>query len=147
MPNSHGNGPVSVTAVIDAPIDPVWDLVSDFANLKRWHPLILRCEADGTGEGSIRTVHFEDWWASERLDTLDHGQHILGYTVIDSSRQPFIGVSGTIRLTRLDEDRTQIDWTAGLDAQNPHAASINAGLEAYYPKRLSHLRQALGLHE
>jgi hypothetical protein len=125
----------------------VWDLVSDFGNLKRWHPLIVRCEANGTGEGSVRTIHFADWWVSERLDALNQAQYILKYTAIDSSRCPFIGVSGSIRLSTLDGERTQIDWTAGLDSQNPHAAMINAGLEAYYPTRLSHLRQALGLNE
>lgn len=147
MSDSSVNGPVSVTAVIDAPIDAVWELISDFSELKRWHPLVLRCEAKGVGEGAVRTLHFADWSVSEWLDALDHTQHILKYSAIDSSRQSFIGFSGSMRLTKLDDKRTQIDWAGGLDAKSPDAASINAGLESYYPERLSHLRQALGLNK
>lgn len=137
--------PVSTSAIIDAPIGEVWSLISDFPNLKRWHPQIERCETEGEGEGAVRTVHFPDWWAAERLDRLDHAGHVLAYSVIDASRAPPIGVSGSMRLTEEGARRTRIDWTSGLADDRPFAADVNAGLAAYYPARINHLRAALGL--
>jgi hypothetical protein len=136
---------VAIEAVIDAPIATVWALVSDFANLRRWHPLVERCEATGNAEGATRKVFFPDWWAEERLDLLDGDQHVLAYSVIGSDRPPGVGVRGSIRLTALDASRTSIVWESGLPPENPNAAAVNAGLEAYYPVRIGHLRQALGL--
>jgi uncharacterized protein YndB with AHSA1/START domain len=136
---------VSVSEIIDAPIDRVWRLIADFANLPKWHPLVVRCEMTGEGEGAMRVVHFADWWATERLDRLDHAAHVLAYSVVDASRPPAIGVSGTIALTRIDDDRTRIDWSSGQKPEHPAAAEVNAGLAAYYPARIGHLRTALGL--
>jgi uncharacterized protein YndB with AHSA1/START domain len=136
---------VSISAVIEASINEVWDLVSDFAGLRRWHPALERCETKGSGEGAVRTVYFADWWAAERLARLDPVNHIVTYVVTDSSRPPVIGVQGTIQLTNEADRLTQIDWTSGLNPENPHAATVNAGLEAYYPVRIGHLKQALGL--
>jgi uncharacterized protein YndB with AHSA1/START domain len=136
---------VSITATIDAPITTVWALVADFANLTRWHPAVERCEATGNTPGATRKIFFADWWAEERLDVLDPAQHILGYSIIGSDVPPVIGVRGTIGLTKLDEGRTSIVWESGLPPENPNAATVNAGLEAYYPTRIGHLRKALGL--
>lgn len=136
---------VSTSAIVEAPIEDVWRLISDFPNLMRWHPLIERCEADGADVGAVRTVHFADWWAAERLDRLDHDQHVVGYSVIDSLRPANIGVAGAITLTDAGDGKTRVDWVSGHRADNPHAAEVNAGLQAYYPVRIGHLRAALGL--
>jgi hypothetical protein len=135
---------VVTTAVIDAPLDAVWNLISNFADLKRWHPLVERCEIEGSGEGAVRTVHFADWWY-ERLDRLDQTEHVVAYSVIGSSRPPMIGVKGTILSTPEGKQRTRILWTSGLGPESPYAAEVNASLEAYYPTRIGHLRYALGL--
>jgi carbon monoxide dehydrogenase subunit G len=141
MPNMG----VVTTAVIEAPLDAVWSLISDFAGLKRWHPLIERCEIEGSGEGAVRTVHFADSWLVERLDRLDQTDHVVSYSVIGDSRASMIGMKGTISLTSEGNQRTRILWTSGLGPESPHAVEINAGLEAYYPTRIGHLRDALGL--
>ncbi len=72
------------------------------------------------------------WWAEELLDLLDPARHI-------------IGVRGTVSLVALDKARASIIWESGLPPENPNAAAVNAGLEAYYPTRIGHLRQTLGL--
>jgi hypothetical protein len=130
---------VVTSADIDAPLHSVWSLISDFAGLKRWHPLVERCETKGSGEGAVRTVHFADWWLVERLDRLDETDHVVAYSVIDSNRPPMIGVKGTMSLTSEGEQRTRLLWISGLGPENPHAAKINATLEVYYPIRVGHL--------
>jgi uncharacterized protein YndB with AHSA1/START domain len=136
--------PVSTTAIIEAPVEKVWGIVSDFPNLKRWHPQIDRCDTVGAGEGAVRTVHFPDWWAAERLDLLDDDNHRLGYSVVASSREPSIGVSGTISMTP-EGDGTRVEWVSGQAPGSPYEEAVNAALAAYYPVRVGHLRAALGL--
>ena len=136
---------VSISDHIDAPIDRVWALVADFGGLMRWHPQVVRCEAEGSGEGASRTVHFQDRWAVERLTRLDPREHVVAYVVTDCSRPVNIGAKGKITLTATDPQHTRIDWVAGLDADNEHAATVNAALEAYYPTRIGHLKAALGV--
>ncbi|MET0547036.1 MAG: SRPBCC family protein [Caulobacterales bacterium] len=137
--------PVSTSAVLGAPIESVWALIGDFANLMRWHPLVVKCEADGVGEGATRKVHFADWWASERLDSRDADNFAVAYSVLDRSRPVTIGVRGTMRLTPEGPDRCRLDWTSGFEEDHPNAAGVNAMLAQYYPVRIGHLRAALGL--
>jgi len=136
---------VSISDLIDAPIEAVWAVVSDFEGLKRWHPQVMRCESTGNGVGATRTVHFQDWWAIECLDRLDPQAHVVAYTVTDCSRPQNIGAKGVITLTADGAQRTRIDWAAGLDAGSEHAAVVNAALQAYYPTRIGHLKAALGV--
>jgi Polyketide cyclase / dehydrase and lipid transport len=117
------NTGVVTTAVIDAPLDAVWNLISDFAGLKRWHPLVQRCETEGNGEGAVRTVHFADWWLIERLERLDHVAHIVSYSVIGGSRPPMIGLKGTISLTADGPHRTRLLWTRLGSGKPPNGAT------------------------
>lgn len=135
----------TITEIIDAPIDDVWAVISDFGGLMRWHPMVVRCEAMGQGVGALRTVHFADWWAVERLEILNADAHVLGYAITDCSRSENIGVTGRITLSQAASGRTCIEWVAGLEAGNEHAEAINAVLLAYYPIRIGHLRTALNL--
>lgn len=137
--------PISVSAIINAPIERVWALISDFGGLMRWHPLLERCEVEGEGLGARRSVYFGDWWAVEELTTLDNDTHALGYLVVDSSRPPVVGATGFMALASPGTNETSLIWTSGLPDDAPHAALVNAGLEAYYPLRIGHLREALGV--
>ncbi|RYE61982.1 MAG: SRPBCC family protein [Oxalobacteraceae bacterium] len=134
--------PVSIQAHIDAPIEQVWSMISDFGNLTRWHPQLERCETDGEGVGARRTVYFVDWSAVEELTAVSHEHYSLSYLVVDSSRPPVIGASGCMKLMP-DGAGTRLDWVSGLPDEAEHAAVVNAGLEAYYPVRIGHLKEAL----
>jgi hypothetical protein len=135
----------TITDIIEAPIDRIWAIVSDFGGLMRWHPMVVRCETAGQGVGALRTVHFADWWAVERLESLDAEAHVVGYAVTDCSRPQNTGVTGRITLSEAGPGRTCLEWVAGLEADNEHADVVNAALLAYYPVRIGHLRVALGL--
>lgn len=134
---------VFASADLSEPVDQVWALVGDFARLRRWHPLIERCDVEGHGIGAVRTVHFADWWAAERLEGLDEQAHTVTYSITDSSRPEVIGVVGSIALTPTADGGTRIDWTSGHQADHPLAAIVNPPLEAYYPVRIGHLRSSL----
>ena len=136
---------ISLDAKIDAPLDEVWSLISDFENLTRWHPLVQRCETEGAGEGAVRTVYFADSWAAERLDRLDQDQHILEYSIIDSDTPSSIGLKGAISLHISPDGGTSLNWTSGVDPARLDADSLDRYLETYYPKMIDHLRQAISI--
>jgi len=127
--------------VIDAEIEQVWATVSDYAGLLRWHPLLSACETVGEGVGAIRTAHFADRWAAERLDILDPAQHTMLYVVTDSDEDEIVGVACQISLTA-DGDQTILTWSAR--ATSPERTSaLRPRLQAYYATRIQHLRDAL----
>lgn len=134
---------ISIEAVIEAPLPDTWAMISDFANLQRWHPLVQRCETQGHGERAIRTVYFADSWAAERLDRLDHDGHVLQYDIIGSDKPSSIGLKGVIALSADGEGRTSLKWTSGVDPKREDAASLDSYLEQYYLTRINHLREAL----
>jgi hypothetical protein len=135
--------PVTTLVELDHGIESVWAMIADFGRLDRWHPLLESCELDGEGKGSVRTVHFKDWWAKEQLTHLDDSEHALEYLVTDSSRTENIGAAGRMKLTDLGDRRTGLEWISGHDETHPHAIEVNAMLNAYYPVRVGHLADAL----
>jgi hypothetical protein len=136
---------VSTIAIIDAPIAKIWDIISDFANLKSWHPMVKGCVATGEGEGAARRIEFEGWWVSEELTKLDNAGHSLAYLITESSRRETVGAVGRMVLTALGADQTRIDWQTRQAEGNLREAELDAQLSSYYPQRMNHLRAALGL--
>lgn len=134
---------ISIEATIDAPLDDIWAIISDFKNLMRWHPLVQRCETEGEGEGAVRTVYFADSWASETLELLDNDQHILHYAIVDSSTPSSVGLKGAISLAMGQGSGTKLTWTSGVDPARSDAEALDTYLQHYYPQRIEHLREAI----
>lgn len=126
---------------LDWPVGEVWALVSRFDELQAWHPEVERAEFDGSEVGATRRLFFPDKTVVERLDLRDDATHQVVYTVVESTRPATVGVSGRITLTPDGAERTSIEWVTTL----PEGASdLAPGLKAYYPRRIEHLRAALG---
>lgn len=136
---------VKTTAIIDAPIDRVWAMISDFRGLMRWHPMVLKCEATGSRRGATRKVHFDGWWATELLSDIDDAAHTLNYLITDSSRPINIGASGCMALSATEDGSTYLEWTTRQAPDSPDGGQLEAQLAEYYPVRVNHLRAALGL--
>jgi uncharacterized protein YndB with AHSA1/START domain len=136
---------VSTTATIDAPIEKIWGIIANFANLKSWHPMIKECVATGEGQGAVRRIEFEGWWVTEVLSKLDNAGHALAYLITESSRPETVGAFGTMALTALGAEQTRLDWRTRQAEGNPREAELDAQLANYYPQRINHLRAALGL--
>ena len=135
--------PVVVTDILEFPEGQVWEIISDFGGLMRWHPQVLACALNGEGIGCERTVQLADRSAVERLDVLDVSQHIVQYTITSAADQRSVGVTGRIELAGVGPHRTRITWTSGLPEGHPEAEAVNSRLGAYYPTRIGHLKAAL----
>jgi hypothetical protein len=134
--------PVVTAGFIDARIEDIWAIVSDFGGLMRWHPQLVRVDCTGSTIGAIRTAHFADRWVSERLERLDHQNHVLAYVVTGSSSGNFAGAKGEITLTKISDRQTKIEWISSAAAG---AEEDKSGMNAMRLSRIRHLETALGL--
>lgn len=134
----------SVTDIIERPIEQVWAMIADFSGLMRWHPQLAGCVMHGTGIGAERVVTLRDGrTATERLEELDPGLHLLVYSVTAAENPAMIGATGRIQLSSEGQSQTRVTWTFGLPESHPAASVENPRLVAYYPQRIGHLRAAL----
>lgn len=110
------------SAVIDAPIETVWNVVRNFNGLANWHPAIASSEIeDGLSSaevGCIRSFYLTDGaHVREKLLALSDVDHSLSYSFVKPAFPVKNYVAG-IRLIRIsDGDRTFAEWTAVFDEE------------------------------
>ena len=54
---------VESSGIIDAPLEKLWDLVSDFSNLAHWHPDVTECRLESGSArqaGAVRSVRLRN---------------------------------------------------------------------------------------
>jgi quinol monooxygenase YgiN len=126
---------VASSAVIEATVDAVWTLLSDFNNVFRWHPDVRksRIEDGGTGfrPGDVRSITLRDGTAiRERLLAISDESKSYTYSVIESP-MPIRDHSSTVTLSATPEHRTTIVWTAEFVVDPAaDAAAMAAGVKA-----------------
>ena len=84
---TFAHGPSRQKAVeeieIDASVDQVWEIVSEFCSIADWNPMVNNCTADkGSEIGSIRTIELENGEKiSEKLFKLDTDKKKILYAM------------------------------------------------------------------
>jgi len=73
---------VSVSQVIPAPVDDVWEAVRDFDSIDEWHPVIEDCTID-EGESSSDVGAIRDFTAGDRTVR----EVLVAYSDVDRSYQ------------------------------------------------------------
>jgi uncharacterized protein YndB with AHSA1/START domain len=107
--------------VLDAPVGDVWDVVSDFASLPRWCPMVDRSDlGEGGGPrqvGTVRTNHFNDGTVGmEKLTELSDRDRRVAYDII-GGEQPVEGYTAVITVHEVSEgNRSFVAWSATFDA-------------------------------
>ncbi|WP_163506674.1 SRPBCC family protein [Fodinicola acaciae] len=110
------------SAVIPAPVEAVWDLVSDFNGLPSWHPAItdskLTAGASAAEIGAVRDLTLGDGGrVVERLVSLDNDEHTYSYVFVESPF-PVRSYYSTIRLAPVTAgDQTFAEWTGLYDSE------------------------------
>ena len=109
---AHGPTPQKVDEkiVINAPIEVVWDKVSDFGNIAEWHPMV---ESATMLEERARelTLTGKEGTITESLDEKDDAKHYMGYRLLTENIEVFpVSYYGiTIQLDDVDEG-TEMRW-------------------------------------
>ncbi len=112
---------VTRSAVIDAPIERVWDVLRDFNSHTAWHPVVAESEIEG-GEpsdqvGCVRRFTLRDGnRIREQLLALSDREHISTYCILDATL-PIRRYVATLQLKRVtDGERTFWHWQSTFDA-------------------------------
>lgn len=124
---------VSISSVIDAPIEKVWARIRDFNGLPSWHPRMVESHIeDGkapTEIGCVRNFKVASGaTVRERLVAFSDDDWMVTYSIIGHP-MPITNHSSTLRLERVtDGDRTYAVWTAEFDAPADQADAMAKGM-------------------
>ncbi|MBS3649854.1 SRPBCC family protein [Pseudaminobacter sp. 19-2017] len=124
---------VTVSSVIDAPVENVWSAIRDYNGLPSWHPRMVESHIeDGKGASEIGCVrNFKVATGAtirERLLDFSDENFLVSYSIIETP-QPISNHSATLQLRRLtDGNRTYAEWTATFDAPADQAEAVAKGM-------------------
>ncbi|BCG72419.1 polyketide cyclase [Mesorhizobium sp. 113-1-2] len=126
---------VTISSVIDAPVEKVWARIRDFNGLPGWHPRMVESHIeDGKDASTIGCVrNFELITGArlrEKLLDFSDDNFLISYSILETP-QPLTNHKATLQLRRVtDGDRTYAEWTASFDAAPEEADKIAAGMGA-----------------
>lgn len=108
------------SAVIDAPIGRVWEILRDFNSHSAWHPAVGESRIEN-GEppdqvGCVRDFHLKDGHhIREQLLALSDRDHVSTYCILDATL-PMKNYVATVQLKHVtDGDRTFWHWESTFD--------------------------------
>lgn len=124
---------VESSALLDAPLEKVWNLVRDFNNIGRWHPDVIESRLEsGSGQeaGAERSVRLRNGMSiRERLLAISPEAHSYKYSVIESPL-PMRDHESTVQLTPINDSRTRVTWTARFQVMEGNAKAFGEGVKA-----------------
>ena len=126
MPGTHQ------TIVINAPINEVWNKLSDFHDLSFAPDVITDLEkvgsVDGHSAGAKRILNHAFY---ETLIEADSNMHILKYSIDDGpsplSKDEVSNYIGTVKMSS-NGDGTLVEWDSTWDASEENAVEFSHGI-------------------
>jgi carbon monoxide dehydrogenase subunit G len=101
-----------VEGEINAPLDDVWKVVSDFGGFLEAQGVPV--EVEGRGVGALRKVTLGSVVVVERLESLDDAAHTTSYSIVEGPL-PAADYLATIRLESAGEAATRVEWTSTFE--------------------------------
>ncbi len=126
---------VTISSVIDAPVEKVWARIRDFNGLPSWHPRMVESHIeDGKDAGAIGCVRNFQLASGarirEKLLDFSDDNFLVSYSILETP-QPLTNHQATLQLRRVtDGDRTYAEWTASFDAAPEEADKLAEGMGA-----------------
>ncbi len=103
---------VAVVRELDAPVDAVWAVVSDFGNVS-WAMPGARVDVIGEGVGMIRRMHMPDGSSvDEVLESRDADARTFSYAIPGQMPMPVADFRGWVELEPIAAGRTRVAWNA-----------------------------------
>jgi hypothetical protein len=124
---------VTISSVIDAPIEKVWARIRDFNGLPGWHPRMVESHIEdgkaATEIGCVRNFKLVSGATiRERLNEFSDADHRVGYSILETP-QPITNHKAVLQLRRVtDGDRTYAEWSATFDAPADQAEAVAKGM-------------------
>lgn len=124
---------LTVSSVIDAPVEDVWGRIRDFNGLPGWHPRMVESHIeDGKGADEIGCVRafkvVSGATVREKLLEFSDGDFLVSYSIIETP-QPISNHKASLQLRRVtDGNRTYAEWTATFDSPADEADAVAKGM-------------------
>jgi hypothetical protein len=124
---------VTVSSVIDAPIEEVWARIRGFNGLPSWHPRMVESHIEEgkpeTEIGCIRSFKVVSGATiREKLLAFSDNGYLVSYSII-ATPQPISNHKAILQLRRVtDGDRTYAEWSATFDAPAGEGDAIAKGM-------------------
>jgi hypothetical protein len=133
MMSSSKRVEIESSGVIDAPVEAVWELVSDFSNVVPWHPDVTECRivsGSSTEAGAVRRLRLRNGVSIRgRLIAISPQDRFYTYSVTETPL-PIRDHESTVRLKPLSTSRTQVQWTAQFDVIEGDPNTLADGVKA-----------------
>jgi uncharacterized membrane protein len=126
---------ITISSIIDAPVEKVWARIRDFNGLPSWHPRMVESHIEddkpATEIGCVRNFTLASGpKIREKLTAFSDEDFLVSYSIIEHPA-PISNHGSTLKLHRVtDGDRTYAEWTASFDAPNGEADKIADGMGA-----------------
>lgn len=126
---------ITVSSVIDAPVEKVWARIRDFNGLPSWHPRMVESHIedgkDAAAIGCVRNFQLASGARlREQLLDFSDADFRLSYSILETP-QPISNHKATLLLRRVtDGERTYAEWSATFDAPADQAEAVAAGMGA-----------------
>ena len=107
---------LSIRTTLDAAVDAVWKIVSDFGNA-RFLPFEV-LESSGHGPGATRSIRTPDGTRMvDRLDVLDRASRTVQYSLDNAASDPgpMARYQATMRLHATGDGRTDVEWSGQIE--------------------------------
>lgn len=131
---------VSVTRELDHPVDKVWGLVSDFANIS-WMPEGTECRVEGEGPGMIRHIAAGPSTLPETLESVDDATRTLIYTIPGELPFPASDYRSTM-VVRENGSGSELAWSCSYEPKGD-AAQAQVVMEGLYGTLIGWVADAL----
>ncbi len=134
---------VVCTGFVAAPLERVWELVSDFGGVARWSIGPVSCTVEGSGVGAIRTIRRGDGVVRERLERWDATDHSFSYSFVDDIPLPVDDLVGTIAVRRARASaaaETEIVWSARGVVAAGDVPAVRDVLGPFFTHRIGELQ-------
>jgi uncharacterized protein YndB with AHSA1/START domain len=124
---------VTISSVIDAPIEKVWARIRDFNGLPSWHPRMTESHIEdgkaATDIGCVRNFKVVTGATiRERLLDFSDEQNLVSYSIIETP-QPISNHMAVLKLRRVtDDNRTFAEWTATFDSPADQGEAVAKGM-------------------
>ena len=124
---------ITISSVIDAPVEKVWARIRDFNGLPSWHPRMTESLIEdgkaATDIGCVRAFKVVSGATiREKLLAFSDTDFLVSYSIIETP-QPISNHKATLQLHRVtDGDRTYAEWTASFDAPADQAEAVAKGM-------------------
>jgi hypothetical protein len=110
---------------IHAPVEAIWQLISDFGTGAKYLAMVTHCTVQGNGVGALRTLTYLDGSVIvERLELFDEGAHCLRYVLLTDTL--FGGCLTTMVLRALSSEQTELIWSVNFQSAGlPESEAIS----------------------